>query len=135
MEKEQINPYDYTYEKDQVWMIDATACLMMIDFMNEVVASQPNMGALLVYPKKTDIVTDKDGKVIDVNVEWEEHNANSFFLSASKENGAVPFMTSLAYKAEQIKHALGLIHADNIKKNIAKKITELQEKDALSNIS
>jgi hypothetical protein len=27
-EKEQINPYDYAYEKDQVWMIDATACLM-----------------------------------------------------------------------------------------------------------
>jgi len=134
-EKEQMNPYDYAYEKDQVWMIDATACLMMIDFMNEVIESQPNIGALLVYPKTTEEIKDKEGKVVGVNIEWADHNANSFFTTASQENGSVPFMTALAYKAEQIKQSLGLIHAQNIQKGVAKKLTELKQQDGLSNIS
>lgn len=134
-EKQQINPYDYSYEQDSNWIIPAHSGLMLIDFMNEVIASQPNLGALLVYPKTTEEIKDKEGKVIGVNIDWEDHNADSFFTTASQENGAVPFMTSLAFKAEQVKQSLGHIHLENIKRGVAKKITDLQEKDVLSKLS
>lgn len=133
-EKQTVDPYKFGYDDDQNWIIPAKAGLMMIDFMNEVVASQPNIGALLVYPKKVEEIKDEQGNIIFTDIEWEEHNASSFFATASQQNGAVPFMTSIAFKAEQLKQSLGLIHAENIKKGIAKPVEQLKSEDALSKL-
>jgi len=132
--KEEINSYDYGYEKDQVVMLNAIGLLAMIDLLNEVVATQPRLFSPLMYAEKTEEIKDDKGNVIAVNTDWKEHNPNSFFMSAVQENGAVPGLTPIAFKCEQMRFALESIHKQNIEKGIAKKITELEEKNALSNI-
>lgn len=146
-EKKQVDPYKYGYDKDSNWIIPAEAGLMEIDFMNEIVASQPNVGALMMYPKSTEEIKDEDGNLVYVKITWAEHTPTSFFNTASmggiviKEDGTeevlggIPFMTSLAYKAEQLKHSLTAIHLDNINRGVAKPLEELKEKDVLQKLS
>lgn len=134
MTQKEINPYDYSYNQEATWTIPAQAGLMIIDYMNQVIASQPTTGALMLYPKSSEEIKDAQGKVVDVNIQWEEHTMESFFATASQENGAIPFMTSISFKAEQIKQSLTLFHLENIKNGTAKKITDLKEQDALSKL-
>lgn len=134
MTEQQINPYDYSYKPESNWTIPAQSGLMVIDFLNEIIASQPNVGALMAYPKSSEEIKDKDGRVIDVNIEWVDHTPESFFATAGQENGAVPFMTSIAFKAEQLKHSYGLLHLENIKNGVAVKTVELKEQNALSKL-
>jgi hypothetical protein len=135
MTDKEIDPFDYGYTKDQVSMINSYSLLGVIDFCQKVIDSQPTVAALLVYPEKTDIQKDEDGNTTLVDVEWKEHNASSFFSTASLKGGGVPIMTSLALMAEQIKHALGLIHIENIRIGAAKKSSEIKEQEALGKLS
>lgn len=131
----EINSYEYGYTPEQEIQINAIAVLAMIDLLNEVVETQPRIFASMVYADKTEEVRDKDGNLIMVNTEWKEHTADSFFMTAVQESGAQPGMTQLALKCEQMKFALQSQHLKNIEAGIARKITDLQKEDVLSNIS
>lgn len=124
---EQVNPYEYAYDKDQIIPINANALINFMVFLEEVIEREPKMGALLVYPEKVDKITDKEGKLIKTDIEWKEHTQDSFFFTAADDNGGVPMMTSTALKANQFLYALTQIHQDNINKKIAKKRTEVNE--------
>ena len=134
-EEKEINSYEYAYAPEQEILLNGIAVLAMIDLLSEVISTQPNMFASLVYPGKTEEVTDKDGKLIAVNTEWKEHTPNSFFTTAVQEGGALPGMTALSLKCEQMKFALQSQHLKNIETGVAKKVTDLQKEDVLSNIS
>ena len=134
-EEKEINSYEYGYAPEQEILLNGIAVLAMIDLLSEVVSTQPNMFASLVYPSKTEEVTDKDGKLMMVNTEWKEHTPDSFFTTAVQEGGALPGMTALALKCEQLRYALNTVHLQNIKSGLAKKVTDLQKEDVLSNIS
>jgi len=120
-EKEIVNKYDYIYDKDQVIAINGNALLSFMTFLEQVVEKEPKIAALRVYPKETSEIRDEKGELVKVEVNWEEHNPNSFFFTAADNNGGVPIMTEIALKAEQLLHAFTLIHQENINNKIAKK--------------
>lgn len=122
---EQINPYEYGYESDQVISLNAGALIQIMGFLEQVIEKEPSIAALRVYPKKVDEIKDADGNLIKVNIDWAEHNANSFFFTAAEQLGAVPVMTEIALKANQFLFALTKIHQDNINKGVAKKLEDL----------
>lgn len=123
-ETTKVNPYEYVYDNDQVIAINANALLSFMSFCDMVIQREPNMGALLVYPKKTEEVKDDKGNLVKVNIDWEEHNPNSFFFTASDEDGGVPIMTDVALRANQLLYGLTKIHEENINKGVAKKNEE-----------
>lgn len=124
-EKITVDPFSYGYEQDQVTAINANSILNVMSFLEQVIATQPKMGALLQYPRKVDEVKDKDGNLIKVNVDWQDHTKDSFFYTAADINGAVPIMTDLSLKAHQLLYAYSQIHQSNINNKIAKKIEDL----------
>tara|TARA_R110000782_G_scaffold201763_1_gene290382 strand:+ start:221 stop:634 length:414 start_codon:yes stop_codon:yes gene_type:complete len=134
-EKEQVNPYEYGYSKDQVVMLNGQGLMAMMDLLNEVVETQPRVFAPLTYAESTEEVRAENGDVLMVKTNWKEHTPQSFFLTAAQDNGGVPGMTALGLKATQMLHALTSIHEDNINRNVAKKYEDLKEEDALSKLS
>lgn len=123
-ETTKVNPYEYVYDNDQVIAINANALLSFMSFCDMVIQREPNMGALLVYPKSVDEVKDAEGNLIKVEIGWAEHTPNSFFLTASEEAGGVPILTDLALRGNQLLYGLTKIHEENINKGIAKKNEE-----------
>ena len=123
-ETTKVNPYEYVYDNDQVIAINANALLSFMSFCDMVIQREPNIGALLVYPKKTEEVKDDKGTLVKVNIDWAEHTPNSFFLTASEESGGVPILTELALRGNQLLYGLTKIHEENINKGIAKKNEE-----------
>jgi hypothetical protein len=119
--KEKVNPYEFIYEKEQVIGINANALLSFMSFLEMVIDKEPNIGALLVYPKAVKEIKDDKDELLKVDIEWKEHNPNSFFFTASEETGAVPIMTDMALRANQLLYGLTKIHEENINKGIAKK--------------
>lgn len=121
-EKKQIvNPMEYVYDNDHVTGVNSNALLSMMVFLQEVIEKEPNIGALMVYPKKVDEIKDDKGELIKVSIEWEEHNPNSFFFTAFEQDGFVPVMTDTCMKANQLLYGLTKIHEDNINRGVAKK--------------
>jgi hypothetical protein len=135
IEEKEINTYEYGYNSDQEIQLNAIAVLAMIDLLSEVIETQPRIFASLVYAGNTDEVRDKDGNLVMVNTEWKEHTADSFFMTAVQESGAQPGMTQLALKCEQMRYALQSVHRKNIEQGVARKITELNKEDVLSNLA
>lgn len=127
--KEKVNPYDYTYEDADVTAINSNALLSIMSFLEMVIDREPGIGALLVYPKKVNELKGEDGELLKVYIEWEEHSPNSFFFTASDNDGGVPMMTELALRANQLLYGLTKIHEDNINRGAAKKIDHA-ERDA-----
>lgn len=120
-EQEIINPFDYSYDKDQLVGINANGILSLMSFLEQVIEKEPKVAALLVYPGQTTEIKDDEGKLVKVEVDWKDHNADSFFFTAADTDGGVPIMTELAMKASQLLRAFTLIHQENINNKIAKK--------------
>ena len=123
-ETTKVNPYEYVYDNDQVIAINANALLSFMSFCDMVIQREPNIGALLVYPKNVNEIKDAEGNLIKVDIDWAEHTPNSFFLTASEESGGVPILTDLALRGNQLLYGLTKIHEENINKGIAKKNEE-----------
>ena len=123
-EKEVANPFEYIYDKDQLVGIDGNGILSLMSFLEQVIEKEPKVAALLVYPGQTTEIKDEEGKLVKVEVDWKDHNADSFFFTAADERGGVPIMTELAMKASQLLRAFTLIHQENINRKIAKKQTQ-----------
>lgn len=126
---EQVNPYDYTYDKDQVISLNAGALLSFMSFLEEVIDSQPKVAALKSWPKQVTEIRDDNKKLLKVDIDWEDHNPDSFFFTAADNNGGVNICTHLDMKAQQLLFALTQIHQDNINKKIAKKIEDREAED------
>lgn len=124
---EQVNPYEYGYEADQVITLNAQAIISIMGFLEQIIEKEPSIAALRVYPKNVNEIKDKDGNLMKVETDWAEHTANSFFFTAAEDRGAVPIMTEIALKANQFLFALTKIHQDNINKGIAKKLGQVDE--------
>lgn len=118
---EMVNPFDYTYDRDQLITINANALLSFMSFLEEVVEKEPKFAALSVYPGKTTELKDENGELVRVDIEWKDHNSNSFFLTAADKNGGVPIMTNIALKGNQLLYGLTQIHQENINNKVAKK--------------
>ncbi len=123
-EKEVVNPYEYGYDKDQLIGINGNALINFMGFLEQVIEKEPKIAALLVYPAQTTEVKDETGKLVKAEIEWKEHNADSFFFTAAENNGGVPIMTEIALKAQQLLRAISLVHQENINNKIAKKIED-----------
>ena len=123
-EKEVVNPYNYSYDKDQVISLNANAILSFMSFLEEVIEKEPKVAALTVYPGQTTEIKDDEGKLVKVEIDWKDHNSDSFFFTAADNNGGVPIMTQTAMKASQLLRAFTLLHQDNINRKIAKKVED-----------
>jgi hypothetical protein len=121
-EKEVTNPYEYTYDKDQLIGINAMGLLSMMGFLEQVIEKEPKIAALLVYPGQTTEIKDDKGNLVKVEIDWKDHNADSFFFTAADKDGGIPIMTEIAMKASQLLRAFTLLHQENINNNIAKKV-------------
>jgi len=119
-----VNPFDYIYEEDQVTMINGNALLSFMAYLEQVIATQPKIGALLQYPEKVEKITDENGELLKVDIEWADHNKNSFFFTAVDNGGSVPIMTDISLKGHQLLFGLYQIHQENINKGIAKLQTD-----------
>lgn len=126
-EKEQINPYDYSYDTDQLIGISGNGLLSFMSFLEQVIEKEPKVAALLVYPGQTTEIKDEKGNLLKAEIEWKDHNADSFFFTAAEASGGVPIMTEVAMKASQLLRAFTLIHQENINNKIAKKQTEIKD--------
>ena len=82
----------------------------------------------MVYPKKVEEIKDDKGNLQKVDIEWAEHTPNSFFMTAVDQEGALPIMTSVALKANQLLYSLTKLHEQNINKGYAKKVEEIDDK-------
>ena len=63
-ETTKVNPYEYVYDNDQVIAINANALLSFMSFCDMVIQREPNIGALLVYPKNVNEIKDAEGNLI-----------------------------------------------------------------------
>jgi len=121
-EKEIISPYDYTYDQDQLIGINGNGLLSFMSFLEQVIEKEPKFAALKVYPSETAEIRDESGNLLKVEVNWQDHNADSFFFTAADEKGGVPIATEIALKAQQLLRAFTLLHQDNINNHIATKV-------------
>lgn len=129
-ETQQVDPYSYTYEKDQVISLNAQALLSFMSFLEEVIDNQPKIAALKSWPKQVTEIRDDSKKLLKVDIDWEEHNPDSFFFTAAADNGGVPICTHIDMKAQQLLFALTQIHQDNINKKIAIKVEDRETANA-----
>ena len=129
---EEINSYEYSYERDHQTSINSFAILGMIDLLQEVIESQPTMFAPMMYAEKTEEVKNDNGDVLYVNTTWKEHTSDSFFQTANTNDGGIPGLTPLSFKANQMMYALQMVHRQNIEKGEAKRIEELAKEEALN---
>lgn len=114
--------YKYGYKPSQEVLVPADFILGIINFCERVEDSQPQLGALLTYPKSVKEIKDDDGNLLKVDIDWEEHTYNSFFNTAFDKNGGQPIVTDLSMFALQTKNALLEIHKENIKNGVAIKL-------------
>lgn len=117
-EKITVDPFSYGYEQDQLTTINANSILNFMAFLEQVIATQPKLGALLQYPGKVDEVKDKDGNLIKVDIDWKDHTKDSFFYTAASESGGVSIMTDISLKAHQLLYGLSQLHQSNINNKI-----------------
>ena len=133
-EKNLVDPKEYGYSPDQVCMIPAH---LLTDFMNvfqDVIASQPTMGALYVYPESVENISDDSGNLIESRVNWKPFDENTgaqAFFKASET--PLPVTTRLGVLSERAYFTLLRIHQDNINKGIAKKVEDLEKEDIFKN--
>src|SRR6187402_3242297 len=119
------NPFEeYGYKKNQEIFVDAEFILGVLNFCQRVQASQPKVAALMQYPKKVNEVRDKNGDLLRVDIEWEDHTAKSFANTAFTESGGVPIVPDLAMYAVQIQETLLKLHLDNINNGVAIKLKQ-----------
>lgn len=109
----------YGYKPGQEVLVPADFLLGIINFCERVEASQPQLAALLTYPKNVKEIKNDKGDVVKVDIEWVEHSPNSFFNTGFDSNGAVPIVTDLAMYALQTKNALLEMHKKNIENKVA----------------
>jgi len=124
-EKEIVNPYEFAYDQDQLVGINGNSILSLMGLLEQIIDTQPKIGALMQYPEKSEKVFDDNGNLIKVDIEWKEHNKDSFFYTAAAENGGVLIVTDIALKCQQALYGLTQLHQSNINNKIAKKIEEL----------
>lgn len=129
-EKEIVNPYLYNYDEGQLIGVDGNGILSFMTFLEQVIEKEPKMAALLVYPGHTTEYKDDQGNLVKVEIDWKEHNAQSFFFTAADQAGGVPIRTEIGMKAEQLLQAFTMIHQENINRKIAKKVEDRETANA-----
>ena len=135
-DNEQVIPQDYGYTKGQSILIDAETTLQMIDFFGRIIReSPPTMFAPMQYANKTELQKNKEGEVMFVETDWENYSMEAFFASMASPKGGVLGMADIPFRALQFQRFLELNHLENIRIGASKKITDLQEQDALSKLS
>ena len=133
--QEKINVFDYEYPSNHLVEIPSNNLLNIMYFCEKVVASQPQIAVPYCYPGNVELKKDKDGGLLQANVEWnpyKEEDKAAFF--ASMEN-AIPVATELSVLAEQIHFAYGRLHQENIEKGIAKRRVDLTKEDKDQEVS
>lgn len=114
------------YTQGQQITVGADFIIGVVDFCRKVKNSQPDIAALLQYPKKVNEIKNDKGEVERVDIEWADHSRQSFANTAFSENGGVPIVTDLSLFAYQIENALLQLHIDNINNGVAKTAEELK---------
>lgn len=110
------------YKQGQEILISAEFLVGVVAFCRKVQESQPQIGALLQYPRDVKVIKSKeDERVLRVDIDWENHSKESFANTSFSENGGVPIVTDLAMHAIQIENVLVDVHLDNINNGIAVK--------------
>ena len=109
----------YGYKPGQEVLVPADFLLGLINFCERVELSQPQLGAILSYPKSVREIKNDKGEIVKVDIDWAEHSPNSFFNTAFDEKGAIPIVTDLAMYALQTKNALFEMHKKNIENKVA----------------
>lgn len=128
MNEENIDYFAYRYDPAQNIEINGEAVLMISQFLAEVIQKETEVFSSFVYSKDVKEIKDSSGKIIKVEYDWQEHNKDSFMMSAVDDNGSQLGLTSIGVKASQILSALLGVHAQNINSGLAKVKTELDDK-------
>lgn len=131
---EELNTYDYSYEKGHKTPMDSFGILAMIDILTEFIEKEPSMFAPLFYAEKTEERRNENGDLLYVDTTWKEHTPDSFFMTSNMGEGGIQGLTPSAFKATQLKYALEMIHRQNIEKGEAKKKSELQTEETLNSL-
>lgn len=129
--KEIVNPYEYGYSPDVMTLIPAHYLTELMNLLEEVKLSQPDIGALYVYPETVTNKKDEKGVLKESLVEWKPYSqddsgAHAFFKASEQP---LPIATRLTVLSERALFSLMRIHSDNIKAGLAKKVEDLKTAD------
>jgi hypothetical protein len=129
-EKNQINPFEYTYPPNTMVEIPAAALLNILFFCEKVIESQPTKAVPYVYPTNVKEKKDKEGNLLSVDVEWKPFPTVEPFLNTI--NNPIRIATEVTIISEQVSYSFMNLHMQNIEKGIAKKLGELtkEQEDA-----
>lgn len=122
------NPFEYRYQPNDMVQIPANTILNLLFFCEKVIASQPNIAVPYCYPTDVKEKKDKEGKLVKVDVKWEQYPAVELFLNTI--NNPIPVATEVSIIAEQVSYTFLNLHLENIEKGIAKKLGELTKEAA-----
>lgn len=128
MNEENIDYFSYSYEPTQNAEINGNALVMICHFLAEVIQKETEVFASFVYAKDIKEIKDADGKLLKIEYNWQEHNKDSFMMSAVDDGGSQLGLTPTGVKASQILSALLGVHAKNINSGLAKVKTELNDR-------
>jgi len=105
--------------------------LIISNLLADVVNKETSVFASYQYPTNLVEIKDDNGKLIKVEYELKDHTQESFMMTAVSDNGAFAGLSPLGVKAAQVLNGLIWVHQDNIKKGIAKKQEQIDERRAL----
>ena len=113
---------EYGYNNGQEILIPAEFLMGVMYFCNLVDSYQPKVVTPMVYPKSVTENKDKDGNLIDVEIDWVDFpTADSFAKSSFKEGADIKALTDVGQLSFQIRNALYNYHQNNIENGVAKK--------------
>lgn len=124
---EQIDPKQYGYKEDQMTLIPAHYLTDLMNILQDVIESQPTIGALYVYPESVENIKDENGNLIESKVNWQpfdEHTGAQAFFKASAT--PLPLTTKIGVVSERAYMALLKIHESNINAGVAIKAEDLE---------
>lgn len=130
MQQEEVDYFGHEYEVGQNIELEGNVMLLIAKFLTEVIQKETEVFAPFNYAISAQEIKNEDGMVVRVESEFKEHNRTSFMLTATSDNGAQLGISHIGVKASQILSGLLTAHAVNIENKIAKKPSDLQDKDA-----
>jgi hypothetical protein len=135
-ENEQVVPQDYGYTQGQQIMIDGYTTLQLMDFLGRIIRENPpTMFAPMQYAETTQIQKNDKGEVSFVETDWKDYNMDAFFASMASPKGGVMGIADIPFRALQFQRYLELNHLENIRIGAAKKLTDIEEQNALDKLS
>lgn len=120
----EINLTEYIYGERVNVEIPGKMLEGLIQLLRQVEANETEVGFAHQYPTSTKYKTDKDGKVKDIKVEFEDYPSAEEFFNQRPQT----FKSMLGTMSQDLLLILSSIHLENIRSGKALKIGSIMEK-------